>query len=319
VAVTTPLSPPGSRAVFQEEWWLDAAAPGAWSAVTEVRDGRARGWLPYAMQRRDGVTWCGLPPLTRLAWPVLDVETAKHESAGRAHFHAESELIRQLPKASVHEFVLPPDHGNALAWQAQGFEARVQHTFRIAPGASEAALWTQLNRKTRNLIRRAQDGLTSYALDADGFATQYRTNLGPLVSPAEVATVGRLAGAAIGHGQGQAVGVKDASGRLHAAALFVWDTRDYYYFLSTRDSHDAALGAVDLLVWLGMADAMTRGLRFDFDGVSSASRLRFLQSFGGQLASRIVVTRRRPAYEGRLLLRRLRHHLTRHGEREEFP
>ena len=54
----------------------------------------------------------------------------------------------------------------------------------------------------------------------------------------------------------------------------------------------AALGAVDFLVWLGMADAMTRGRRFDFDGVSSPSRLRFLQSFGGQLSSRIVVTRR---------------------------
>lgn len=313
-----PLSP-AERTVFQEDWWLDAASPSAWSAVTESRDGRLRGWLPYARQRRDGFAWCGLPPLTRLAFPVIDVEDGKPETVGRARFHVESELIRHLPPASVHEFVLPPDDANALAWQVHGFDARVQHTFRIDPGTSEATMWAQLNSKTRNLIRRAQETLQPCPIDAEAFAVHYRHNLGSLVSADEVACVGRLASAAIGHGQGRAWGVADADGRTHAAALFVWDARDYYYFLSTRDAGQAALGAVDFLVWLGMADAMTRSRRFDFDGVSSPSRLRFLQSFGGQLSSRIVVTRRSLSYDGRLLLRRLRHRLSRRDERPMFP
>ncbi len=314
-------APPGgsARAVFHEAWWLDATSPNGWGAVTETRDGRVRGWLPYALQRRDGVLWCGLPPLTRLTFPVIDVEGGKYETASRTHFQVESELIRGLPPASVHEFVLPPDHGNALAWQVNGFDARVQHTFRIDPGTSEAVMWAQLNSKTRNLIRRAQDALQPVSLDAETFVAHYRANLGALVSAAEVASVGRLAQASLAHGQGRAIGVSDAGGRPHAAALFVWDGRDYYYFLSTRNAENAALGAVDFLVWLGMTDAMARGRRFDFDGVSSASRLRFLQSFGGRLSHRIVVSRRSLGYQGRLLLRRLRHRLTRRGEREEFP
>ncbi|MEZ5420624.1 MAG: GNAT family N-acetyltransferase [Vicinamibacterales bacterium] len=318
-APDAPAAEPAGRCVFQEHWWLDAASPDGWSAVTEERDGHLLGWLPYAVYRRDGVTWCGLPPLTRLAFPVLDLPAGKYESLGRAQFHVETELIRRLPEASVHEFVLPPDHGNALAWQVLGFEARIQHTFRIDPGSSDAAMWSELNSKTRNLIRRAQDTLHPTPLDAETFAAQYRANLGAMVSPAESAAVARLAAAALARGQGRAVGVADAHGMPHAAALFVWDQRDYYYFLSTRNAGDAALGAVDLLVWLGMTDAMARGRRFDFDGVSSASRLRFLQSFGGRLAARVVVTRRRLPYEGRLLLRRMRHRLTRPGEREEFP
>lgn len=307
------------RAIFQEPWWLDAACPGQWDAATDEHDGRVRGWLPYAMQRRDGVLWCGLPPLTRLAFPVVDTDDAKSESARRARFQIESALIQRLPAATVHEFVLPPDDGNALAWQALGFDARVQHTFVVDAGTSADTMWAQMNRKTRNLVRRAEEALRPQVLDAASFATQYGANLGPLVTAADTALVSRLATAALARGQGRAVGVADAEGRVHAAALFVWDSHDYYYFLSTRAAVVAALGAVDLLVWLGMTDAAARGLRFDFDGVSSASRMRFLQAFGGRLTGRIVVTRRSLAYEGRLWLRRLRHRLTRRGERGEFP
>ena len=308
-----------ARPIFQADWWLAAACPEAWGVVTNTQNGRVRGWLPYAVYRRDGFSWCGLPPLTRLAFPLLDLDAGKPETVGRARFHVESDLIRQLPMASVHEFVLPPDHGNALAWQVLGFDARIQHTFRIPPGTSTSTMWEQLNSKTRNLIRRAQEALQPRELDGATFASFYRTNLAGSISPSEAETVARLAEASISHGQGRAIAVFDAGGQSHAAALFVWDSEDYYYFLSTRDVDQAALGAVDLLVWLGMTDAMARGLRFDFDGVSSASRLRFLQSFGGGLANRIVVTRRSLAYEGRLLLRRWRHHFSRRVDRGVFP
>lgn len=307
-----------ARAVFQQPWWLDAACPQGWSQVTETREGRVVGTLPYGLFERDGFAWCGTPPLTRLAFPIVDAGAGKYETAGRTRYQIESALIRGLPEASVHEFVLPPDDVNVLAWQSLGFEARLQHTFRIEAGTAEPVMWEQLNHKTRNLVRRAQDVLQPRALDAETFAAHYRRNLGDLISATDAARVERLAVAALAQGQGHALAVLDAHDCPHAAALFVWDATDYYYFLSTRDATRAALGAVDLLVWLGMTDAMARGLRFDFDGVSSTSRLRFLQSFGGRLTARVVVTRRRLTYEGRLLLRRLRYRATRYGEREEF-
>ena len=325
MAGTTAVSAPepsgdlSRRSLYQEAWWLDAACPQASGQVVESRNGAVVGVLPYACFERDGFSWCGAPPLTRLAFPVVDAGIGKYETVGRTRYQIESELIRGLPAASVHEFILPPDDVNVLAWQSLGFEARVQHTFRIAAGTAEPAMWEQLNHKTRNLVRRAQELLRPEPLDADAFTALYRRNLSAQLSPDESARVGRLATAAIAHEQGRAVGVVDADGRMHGAALFVWDATDYYYFLSTRDADLAALGAVDYLVWLGMTDAMARGRRFDFDGVSSTSRLRFLQSFGGLLATRIVVTRRRFRYEGRLLMRRLRHRVARGAVREEFP
>lgn len=45
------------------------------------------------------------------------------------------------------------------------------------------------------------------------------------------------------------------------------DATDSWYFLPTRNSNDAELGAVAMLVWDGLLEAWTRRLRFDFDGV----------------------------------------------------
>ena len=167
----------GHRTVFQEPWWLDAATNGGWSEVRVERDGRLEGWLPFAVSRDMGFVRCGLPPLTRLLHPIVDVKASKSESLARARFKIESQLIANLPRASAYMFVLSPDHGNALAWQTAGFEARVEHTYVIDAQTPKDDVWRQMNAKTRNLIRRAEDALTIRDLGTDEFVAQYRANL----------------------------------------------------------------------------------------------------------------------------------------------
>lgn len=306
------------RCVFVEDWWLDAAAAGAWGAVSVECDGHRQGWLPFGTARSMGFSRCGVPPLTRLLFPVLDVSAPKGETLQRTRFQVETDLIDRLPPAASYEFILPPHHGNALAWQAMGFDARVQHTFVFDAGEPAGVLWGRLRNKTRNVIRRATDALECRTLTVDEFSREYAANLGQAVDREHLAAVRRIVEAATARGQGHAMGATDRGGRVHAAVVFAWDATDYYYYLSTRDKEHAALGAVSLLVWRGIEEAMARGLRFDFDGVSSRSRLRFLQSFGGRLASRIVVTRGSAAYEARMLLRRVRRRLTARGATERF-
>ncbi len=306
------------RCVFVEEWWLDAASAGAWGAVSVESDGHRQGWLPFGTARAMGFSRCGTPPLTRLLFPVLDLSVPKDETLQRARFQIETDLIDRLPPAASYEFILPPHQGNALSWQARGFDARVQHTFVFDPGEASSVLWGRLRNKTRNVIRRATDSLDVRPLSVDEFIREYGANLNGAVDAGHLAAARRIVDAATARGQGQAVGAVDGDGRVHAAVVFVWDATDYYYYLSTRDREHAALGAVSLLVWRGIEEAMTRQLRFDFDGVSSVSRLRFLQSFGGRLASRIVVSRGSAAFEARMLLRRIRRRLTVRGPTERF-
>lgn len=311
-----PAGPPKRSSIFLEDWWLDAATGGAWGAVSIERGGRLEAWLPYALFRKMGFSRCGIPLLSRLTFPMLQIDAPKGETFGRTRFQLETELIARLPRASSYEFILPPDDGNALAWQAQGFDARVMHTFVIDRDTTDAVMWMSMRSKTRNLIRRAEEALTARAMSADDFVRQYESNL--VVDAEHVACVRRLAHAVIERDQGRAMSAVDAEGRTHAAVLFVWDEHDYYYYLSTRNADLAELGAVGMLVWTGMTDAMSRGLRFDFDGVSNRNRLRFLQSFGGRLANRLVVTRGSAAYEARLLMRYLRGRLASNGPTERF-
>lgn len=306
------------KSVFVEEWWLEAATNGAWGAVSVERDHHIEGWLPYGTTRSMGFSRCGVPPLSRLLFPVLDITAPKSETLQRVRFQVETELINRLPRAAAYEFILPPDHANALAWQALGFDARVQHTFVIDAGGDCDERWRRLRNKTRNVIRRATDALEERPLSADEFSREYNANLDGAVESEHGASVQRITATAIARGQGRAVGAFDRDGQVHAAVVFVWDATDYYYYLSTRNADVAELGAVALLVWSGIEDARARGLRFDFDGVSSRTRLRFLQSFGGQLTGRIVVSRGSAAYETRRLLRRIRRRLATRGPGERF-
>lgn len=306
------------KPIFMERWWLDAVAGTEWNAVTVERGGRLEGWLPFARSKAMGMTKCGLPPLSRLLFPVVAVAARKRESADRARFQIEHELIGALPKAQFYQFVLPPDDTNTLAWQAHGFTARVQHTFVIDPGLDEKTLWGAMRDKTRNLVRRAQESLKVETIDAARFLASYIAAYDETLDIEHRERVRRLSEAAIGHGQGRAISAIDADGREHAAVLFIWDAKDCYFYLATRDAGQADPGAMSLLVWHGILDAAARGLRFDFDGVTSRNRLRFMQPFGGRIASRVTLERSSLLFGTRLMLRQMRHRVAAGAPVERF-
>jgi hypothetical protein len=63
-----------------------------------------------------------------------------------------------------------------------------------------------------------------------------------------------------------------------------------YYLLSTRapGSHN---GAISLLAWTAIQDAIARKLTFDFDGFGGVSGFEFQNGFGGTLRQRLGVER----------------------------
>src|SRR5688500_13251895 len=61
-----------SYCVFQEPWWLDAVAPGAWRDITVSSGGMLRARWPIYEERRGLFQWITLPPLTHRLGPWLD-------------------------------------------------------------------------------------------------------------------------------------------------------------------------------------------------------------------------------------------------------
>jgi hypothetical protein len=76
----------------------------------------------------------------------------------------------------------------------------------------------------------------------------------------------------------------------------VWSRTTMYYLLSTRRHDPADNGSINMLLWSAVKYGHERGLIFDLDGVYSRGAARFLSGFGGQIKTRLIVSRSGSVY-----------------------
>jgi len=275
------------KTIFHEDWWLDIVAPDRWAEVASDR-----GYLRYAHTSRMMFRSSQIPPLTRIAGPVVQIDGKKMESRQRAVFSAVCELLDELPDFDYIQFKLDPSVTDVLPFQSRGYQTSVQHTFHADCRVPEPALWSEMRDKTRNIIRRAQDSLAIVDIeDADAFKNFYADNLDNEKSYFGLYLIPEIFKAARAHGNARILAAIDPKGDIHAQTFFIWDDHSYYYFLSSRNQSIAHAGAVSALVWAGMQHAHSLGLTFDFDGVTSQSRYQFMVGFGGKPATRFILSK----------------------------
>ncbi|HEX4111393.1 MAG TPA: GNAT family N-acetyltransferase [Stellaceae bacterium] len=273
--------------IFHEAWWYDIVAPGRWG---EVRT--ERGYLRYAYRNRLMFRSCPIPPLTRIVGPVVQIEGKKMETRQRATFAAVCELLDQFPEFDSIRFRLDPSVSDVLPFQARGYQTSVQHTLQTDCRQSEEVLWSEMRDKTRNIIRRAQDSLSVIEIDdPEIFKRFYAGNLDSEKSYFDLDLLPQIFAAARARGCARILASVDPRGDIHAQTFFLWDEHSCYYFLSSRDQSVAHAGAVSQLMWAGMQHAHALGLTFDFDGVTSQARYQFLVGFGGQPATRFILSK----------------------------
>lgn len=275
------------KTIFHEAWWFDVVAPGRWA---ELRSDR--GFLRYAFHNRLMFRSCPIPPLTRIVGPVVQVEGKKTETRQRAIFAAVCELLDQFPEFDSIRFRLDPGVSDVLPFQARGYQTSVQHTLQVDCRHPVAVLWAEMRDKTRNIIRRAQDSLSVREVDdPEAFRRFYADNLDDEKSYFDLDLIPKIFAEARGRNCARILAAVDRRGNAHAQTFFLWDEHAYYYFLSSRDQSLAHSGANSMLLWTGMRHAHALGLTFDFDGVTSQSRYQFMVGFGGQPATRFILSK----------------------------
>ncbi len=275
------------KTIFHEDWWLDIVAPGRWAEVTAEH-----GYLRYAYSSRLMFRSIKSPPLTRTLGPVLKIEGKKAETRQRAAFSTVCELLNQLPEFDFIRFRLDPSLTDVVPFQARGYQTSLQHTLLADCREPEETLWAGMRDRKRNIIRRAEETL-SVMVNEDGpsFQKFYEANLEDEKSYFDLTLITKIHAAARERGCGKILTAVDQRGDIHAQTFLIWDDHSCYYFLSSRDTTIAHAGAVSLLVWAGMKQAHALGLTFDFDGVTSQPRYQFLVEFGGQPATRFIVSK----------------------------
>ena len=233
-----------------------------------------------------------MPPLTHFLGPAVAEMPGSRQARWLRQTAVTRELIQRLPTATTFWQKFHGGVTDVVPFQAERFDIGVQFTFEIAP-APEGALWSALRDKHRNVIRKARTRFkVEELLDSAEFTRLYQANLDDRgrVNWAPPDIMEELLTAAIEHGAGTILGLRDEAGDLAAAIFCPSDQHASYYTLSTRRP-DCGNGAVPLLIWEGIRRAARDGRVFDFDGLSSETSIGLYAGFGGVTSPRFVSAR----------------------------
>lgn len=287
--------------IFHEPWWLDAVCSD-WDEVSVSMDGRVIARLPYMRKRAMGLTALCMPPLTHTLGPQLSCVIGE---GGPTLPNDRSVLTQVLEKLPPHDYfsqTCDPIVDEALAAYALGYHTSVAYTQRIPLGTSVEQAFMGMRGKTRRLVRIGEKTLhLDRDLSIEEFCRLYamsiRENYGVRWSATKARREEQLRirvyEACRAHNATCLLGARDDNGVLHAAIMPVWG-HGLMHYLQTARRHDAAQGAVHLLVWNAMKMAIERKMTFDFDGFLRPDAVNFTWGFGGTIHKRLVISKQRP-------------------------
>ncbi|MGA9148577.1 MAG: GNAT family N-acetyltransferase [Candidatus Nanopelagicales bacterium] len=291
---TSRLDARRTNTLFEEAYWLDAVAPGAWRAVQVERDGRVVGRLPYVLKRRFGLIAVSTAPYTPWLGPWIAPGGGKGGGeTGRQH-EILAELAGQLPHASRTLVACAPEVSNIMALGWAGYELRFSYTYRLNELADPEKLWRNLRDKTRNTCRKAEK-LTSVNAErpiSDIFPILEKTYRRQSVkSLGHVDVLARIDAAMRPRGQCALYAVEDAGGRIHGFSYVVFDDRHCFYIAGGGDPEFRDSGAQTLAVWTAIKSASSHSKIFDFEGSSIPAIERFVRGFGPTQTLRLFARR----------------------------
>ncbi len=277
------------HSIFQQPWWVEAAAGRALERAEVRWGGQVVASLPFIRVKRFGFTLLEMPPYTRTLGPILALPESKPARRLRNMHDAIRDLVGALPKHDRYQAMLGPNDPAAFSLALSGCSLGQNFTFRMPAMWDADRHWGEMDQKTRNLIRTA--GKELEVRRNGGFEAVLQLSeqeRGPR-DRSDFSTLRRLAEAAEARGQIATLTAHQHDGKMVAAAAVIWDRQVLYFWQSIRDSSVSRSGANSLLVWEAMLLALRKGLIFDIDGYHSLPAARFVSRFGMEPSIRTSV------------------------------
>jgi hypothetical protein len=257
------------RTIFDETWWLDAAAPGAWDRVEVKWEGKLVGEMNYYVQRGRAFTYLKMPPLTRAMSPRI----TPTDTRGASRFIQTDEIVRELyaklPKHDRFERTLERDCPSVQGFTHLGLAVTHFFTLRSAPGECPEVMLQQKSRpKIRRLVHKAQrECETERSTDIERFISLHHLSYDDR-NYVDHAAMRRIFEAAAAHGQAEIVFTK-LNGQDAAALALVWDSHATYCWIGARNRALGDGGPYRLAFIEALRGAHARGTVLDVDGYAS--------------------------------------------------
>lgn len=284
---------PWVNSVFEQPWWLEAVAPGRWSAVVVQQGGSIVARLPYVQRRTLGLSTIVQPQLTQTLGPWIAPVSGKYAQRLDMEKKLLSRLIEMLPPFDHLHMNLSPALTNWLPFYWAGFQATVRYTHRIEDLSDLDRVQGDFQEHVRRGIRRAESAVAvnhDYPLD-DLLRLDTRHARQGRRSPAPQEVVRRLDAACAARGARKILGAVDAQGRTHAALFVAWDERTLYPLINARDPEFQTFGSNTLLYWEAIRLASKVSRVFDFEGSMLEPVEHFFRGFGGKQTPYFSISR----------------------------
>ena len=273
-------SPQGS--LFCRSWWLKVVAPDA-RVLGHFDRGRLIAGIPLFFKKRLGIKFCTMPKLTH-TWGVV-IEPVEGKHVRRLTRQMEILTIFAWPVTGQHLFMklFNPEIVNFLPFHWLGFQQVSRVTYVIGHLCDLDRVWIEMRENQRREIRKAEKrGIVVEPCTPDVVAQNLAktyTRQG-LRTPVEAQLLRRIHDVAQENGAGTCFAARDVDGRVHAAAMLVWDRKRAYYLAGGADPTLRASGATSLLLWRMMQFSSGRSAVFDFEGSHIPAVERSFRAFG---------------------------------------
>jgi len=274
-------SPQGS--LFCNSWWLKAAADDI-RVLGYFEHGRLVAGIPLFFKKRLGMPICTMPPLTYTWGVVIENIEGKpiHQKTRQA------EILDRFARHLAHQLYFVqrfhPSVSNWLPFQWQGFRQVSRVTYVIDQLYDLDLVWVGMRENLRREIRKAQKrGMTVVPCKSEVVAENLsKTYARQALSPPreEIDLLSRVFHAARQNAAGECFCAQDVEGRVHAAAMLVWDRKRAYYLAGGADPALRTSGASSLLMWHMIQFAAAHSAIFDFEGSQIPAIERFFRAFG---------------------------------------
>jgi hypothetical protein len=280
--------------LFEEPYWLDAAAPGQWDAVEVKQNGQIIGRLPYTTKRRYGLRALSTPWFTPWLGPWIRPAGAKLANELSRQHEILGKLVAGLPKAHKTLIACAPEFQNLMAFHWAGFDLKLGYTYRLANLGDQQSLWNEMRDNTRYTCRKAEkiiainrerDIATVIAAMEKTFKRQ------GMDASASFPALERIDDTMNRRNQRAIYSAEDAQGRVHAAVYVVYDDRHAFYVAAGGDPALRNSGAQALAMWHAIKDTCGRSQIFDFGGSMVRSIEGFVRGFGPQQMPRFTAYR----------------------------
>jgi hypothetical protein len=283
-----------THCLFQEDWWLEAVAPGAWQAIVigSGHDTQAR--LPYVHTRGALLSTIRHPFLTQFMGPWYRPTGGKASSSLHREKELANELFAQLPSCDFFSMNFHHSITNWLPYYWMKFETIPRVAYVLEPLGSEAILWDGLQPNIRREIKKAEKRVEVIRSDDVDLLVELNRKTfkrQQMDLPYSPQTLHRVDAVCAARKARQIYFARDEHQRIHAALYIVFDDRSAHYLLGGADPALRNSGASSLLMWTAMLDAMKTSASFNFAGSIREGIERFLRAFGGRQTTYMNVRR----------------------------